>query len=191
MTTTRGTSGRKAGTIPAAQPSVAKSPNEALNIDNSAADIIGGSTDDGALENAQLGAELPPIPGDIPGTGDVAPVPDAGAATNAQVGAELPPPAQAFPTPPITPPPAGLAEAPLNIPDDVTRVGTAPQATDNAGNPVVNDEEGTPLNKKAKYTDKSVWKPGVQAEVREAVMSGKLVRKMTGEGGAPVYRFYH
>lgn len=194
MFQTKGSGGRKAASTPPPAtpgPSVATTPADLLNIDNSAADIISAAGDNEALQNAALGAELPPAPGIVPGLESSAGVPDSGAAVNAQTGAELPPPAQAQAAAQVAPPPAGLAEAPLNIPDDVTRVGAAPLATDNTGQPIVQDAEGTPLNTKAKYTDKSVWKEGVQAEVRDAILKGQLVRRMTDAGGSPVYRFYH
>ncbi len=192
MSQTRGSGGRKPAITPppaAPGPSVATNPADLSNIDNSAADIIGGGNDaNEARQNAALGAELPPIQSLDPGMEGA---PDAGAATNAVLGAELPPHAQAPAVEQVPPPPAGLAEAPLSVPADVTRVGAAPLPTDNSGQPIVQDNEGTPLNKKAKYTDKSVWKEGVQAEVRAAVLKGQLVRRMTNEHGSPVYRFYH
>ena len=193
MSQTRGSGGRKAASTPppATQPgpSMATTPDDLLNIDNTAADIIAGG--DNSAGESFPGAELPPAPGVVPGLEGDAASPDAGAAVNAQTGAQLPPAAAAPAAAQVPPPPPGLAEAPLNIPEDVTRVGAAPLATDNTGQPVVQDAEGTPLNKKAKYTDKSVWKEGVQAEVRAAVLKGQLVRRMTNEQGAPVYRFYH
>lgn len=189
--TTQGKPRKAASTPPPASPgpSTATNPNEMLNIDNSAADIVGN------MDNTPAGAadaELPPLPGVVPGLEDAGVVPDSEGATTAQVGAELPPPAQAAPEAPAFKTPPGLAEVPLDVvPGDVTRVGAAPLPTDNTGQVINQDAEGTPLNKKAKYTDKSVWKDGVQAEVRAAIMAGKLVRRMTGESGAPVYRFYH
>lgn len=172
------------GRKPVAQ--VAKAPEDISSIHNTAADIIS----DSAAAGVAVDAELPPPPGIVQGYAQEGSVPDSGAATNAAVNAELPPQAGAQAPSPSSVEPSSSATAPLNIPADVTRVGEAPLPTDSSGKPITADATGTPFNRKAKYTDKSVYVVGVQADVRNAVMRGQLVRRVTNDDGAPVYRFY-
>jgi hypothetical protein len=157
-----------------------------LSIVNTAADITNGPSvaDVNALNNG----ELPPAPAPVPGYGDVAAPPDANAAVNGATGAQIPPvPADGVQGVSES----GAPQAPATIPNDVTSVGAAPVRTDATGRPIAHDSEGTPVPQKAKFTDISVWKENVQASVRESILAGKLVRRMSDKNGNPVYRFYH
>ena len=159
-------------------------PRVDLSINNTAADIIGG--DD--LATDMPGVELPPAPQAAPST---AGVPDFDSAANAGMNAQLPPDLQATTSAAPVPTPDGTPHIfPGTVPAAQAGIGVAPERTDDFGRTIMQDADGAPLNRNQKFTDHSVWETGIDAKVREAVLTGKLVRRMTSSDNLPVYRFF-